>query len=504
MVSALRRRRGRRDEDVLLLDLDHVADVEDGRVVHHHRGRTRGQGAAVVHGVGTGPVVVVGHQELRRAGGQLGEPRGQRGPVHEPVDRDAEDVVGDDPGVERRELGQGTTFVQRHVRSSLKLPVASCKLRAASGRTRRGPGAVISCLHWQLATDNWQLLADGTQAERLVLGLPVPPVGDDRVEGTGLGGLQGRGRAGAVASPPRPATDGAKKIANCGGVEPLAEHLGRGAAAGLLPDHAAPRRRRAWSRSRPGGAGGPWRPSPPSARGSRRRTSGRGRLPRWPCSCARRGPAARAGCSGSGPRRASAPRPCAAGPGPPRSAPSRPGPAAARPPWIPGPPAGPSGTRRVASPATAAGGTPRPSGGPSAGRMPARPGPGSGRAKSAWTPPGRGRCRTGAWRSDGECCLIAHGSAPFPGVSGSGSAASAGEWPEPGGTGVKVVLDLGVEPGVLLVLQAGEHQPDQLPQELALGFRRIARRGQDGLELGDGPGQLLGGEEVELGGVVDP
>ena len=73
-----------------------------------------GQGAAVVHRVGTGPVVVVGHQELRRAGGQLGQPREQRRPVDEPVDRDAEDVVGNDPGVERRELGQRSTFIQRH------------------------------------------------------------------------------------------------------------------------------------------------------------------------------------------------------------------------------------------------------------------------------------------------------------------------------------------------------------------------------------------------------
>ena len=43
--------------------------------------------------------------------------------------------------------------------------------------------------------------------------------------------------------------------------------------------------------------------------------------------------------------------------------------------------------------------------------------------------------------------------------------------------------DLGVELGVILVVQAGEHQPDQAAEQLALGLRRIAGRGEDRLEL---------------------
>ena len=59
-----------------------------------------------------------------------------------------------------------------------------------------------------------------------------------RANRAGLGcGLAG-GRVPSLPDPPR--EDGAKKIANWARLEPLAEHLGRGTAADLLPDHERP------------------------------------------------------------------------------------------------------------------------------------------------------------------------------------------------------------------------------------------------------------------------
>ncbi len=47
---------------------------------------------------------------------------------------------------------------------------------------------------------------------------------------------------------------------------------------------------------------------------------------------------------------------------------------------------------------------------------------------------------------------------------------------KPNGPLAQVSLDLGIEPGVLVVLQPRQHQSQQFPQELALGFRNDAGR----------------------------
>ena len=63
--------------------------------------------------------------------------------------------------------------------------------------------------------------------------------------------------------------------------------------------------------------------------------------------------------------------------------------------------------------------------------------------------------------------------------------------------------DLRIKLRVFLVFQPRQHQADQPAKQLAFRLGRVAGGGKNPLELGDGAGQLLGGEEVELRRIAD-